>query len=84
MIRGETAALPLKGVIDLAAERARLDKELQKIEADIQRIDAKLANADFIKRAPEEVVDAEREKREDAQMRHAKIREAQERLKAAT
>ncbi len=84
LIRGEVAALPLKGVIDLAAERARLEKELQKVEADIKRVDAKLANADFLKRAPEEVVDAEREKREDAQVRHAKILEAQERLKAAT
>ena len=84
LIRGEVAALPLKDVIDLAAERARLEKELQKVEADIKRVDAKLANADFLKRAPEEVVDAEREKREDAQVRHAKILEAQERLKAAT
>jgi valyl-tRNA synthetase len=78
------AALPLRGIIDLAAERSRLEKELQKVEADIKRIDAKLANADFLKRAPEEVVDAEREKREDAQLRKAKILEALERLKAAT
>ena len=42
LVRGEVAALPLKGVIDLAAEKARLDKELAKAEADIKRVDAKL------------------------------------------
>ena len=44
VVRGEVAALPLKGVIDLAAERARLGKELGKAEADIERVDAKLGN----------------------------------------
>jgi valyl-tRNA synthetase len=84
LVRGEIAALPLKGVIDFAAERARLEKERQKVEADIRRVDAKLANADFLARAPEEVVDGEREKREEAQAHQAKILEALERLKAAT
>jgi len=84
LIRGEVAALPLKGVIDLAAERARLEKERQKVEADIKRVDAKLGNADFLARAPEEVVDGEREKLEEAQARQAKIAEALERLSAAT
>ncbi len=83
LVRGEIAALPLKGVIDLDAERARLQKEMAKAEADIKRVDAKLANADFIARAPEEVVDGEREKREEAELRKAKILEALERLKGA-
>jgi valyl-tRNA synthetase len=81
IVRAEVAALPLKGVIDLAAERARLEKELQKVEADTARIDAKLGNADFVKRAPEEVVEGEREKREEAQARRAKMLEALARLK---
>jgi valyl-tRNA synthetase len=83
VVRGETAALPLKGVIDLDAERARLEKELAKVTADIRRADAKLSNADFLKRAPEEVVDGEREKREEAAARRAKIVEALERLSSA-
>jgi valyl-tRNA synthetase len=83
LIRGEAAALPLKGVIDLAAERVRLEKEIAKADADIQRVDQKLANADFVARAPEDVVEAEKEKREDAQERRAKISEALERLKGA-
>ncbi len=83
VVRGETAALPLQGVIDLAAERGRLEKEMAKVAGDIARIDAKLGNADFVRRAPEEVVEGEREKREEAETRRAKILEALERLKGA-
>jgi valyl-tRNA synthetase len=83
LVRGETAALPLKGVIDLAAERARLEKEMSKVEADIKRVDAKLGNANFVARAPEEVVEEEKEKREEALARKLKIVEALERLKGA-
>ena len=83
LVRGEIAALPLKGIIDLVAERARLDKELIRIEAELTRIEAKLANADFVRRAPEEVVETERERREEAQARREKILEALARLRAA-
>jgi valyl-tRNA synthetase len=83
VVRGEVAALPLKGVIDLAAERARLAKEMAKADADIARVDAKLGNANFVARAPEDVVEEEKEKREEAQARKAKIAEALERLKGA-
>jgi valyl-tRNA synthetase len=83
LVRGEVAALPLKGVIDLAAERARLDKEIAKADADISRVDAKLGNEKFVANAPEEVVEEEKEKREAAVARKAKILEALERLKAA-
>jgi len=81
LVRGDTVALPLKGIIDLAAETARLEKEKAKAEADINRIDAKLGNPDFIARAPGEVIEADREKREEAVARRAKILEALERLK---
>jgi valyl-tRNA synthetase len=83
LVRGEVAALPLAGVIDLNAERARLEKELGKIADDISRIDKKLDNADFMARAPEEVVEEQREKREEAEGRRAKVSEALERLKGA-
>jgi valyl-tRNA synthetase len=83
IVRGETAALPLAGVIDFAAEKARLEKEMTRVNSDIARIDAKLGNGDFLKRAPEEVVEGEREKREEAAARRAKIKEALERLKGA-
>jgi len=83
VVRGEVAALPLAGIVDLAAERARLAKEMAKCDADIARVDQKLGNADFLKRAPEEVVEGERDKREEAKARKAKLAEALERLKGA-
>jgi valyl-tRNA synthetase len=81
LVRGEVAALPLKGVIDLAAEKTRLGKELAKAEADIKRAEAKLSNEKFVANAAEEVVEEEREKRQEAEDRRAKILEAVERLK---
>jgi valyl-tRNA synthetase len=83
VVAGDVAALPLKGVIDLTAERARLAKEMAKCDADIARVEAKLGNPNFVARAPEEVVEEEKEKREEAQMRKAKIAEALERLEGA-
>jgi valyl-tRNA synthetase len=83
VVRGEVAALPLKGVIDLDAERARLTKEMAKADADIARVDAKLGNPNFMSRAPEEVVEEEKEKREEALARRAKIVEALQRLEAS-
>jgi valyl-tRNA synthetase len=83
IVREEVAALPLKGVVDFAAEKARLDKEMARVKSDIARIDAKLANADFVARAPEDVVEGEREKREEAEARRLKLDEALARLKGA-
>jgi len=76
-----SVAMPIS--FDANAERARLAKEMAKCDADIARVDQKLGNADFLKRAPEDVVEGEREKREDAQARRAKLAEALERLKGA-
>ena len=72
LVRGEVVALPLKGVIDLSAEKARLDKEIVKADADIKRVDAKLGNEKFVANAPEEIVEEEKEKREAAVERKAK------------
>jgi len=68
---------------EVASQRIRLENELAKCDADIARVDQKLGNADFVKRAPEEVVEGEREKRAEAQARKTKIAEALERLKGA-
>jgi valyl-tRNA synthetase len=84
LVRGEVVALPLKGVIDLSAEKARLDKEIVKADADIKRVDAKLSNEKFVANAPEEIVEEEKEKREAAVARKEKILEALERLKNAS
>jgi len=83
LVRGEVAALPIKGVIDVAAERARLDKEAARADADIKRVDAKLNNEKFVANAREEIVEEEKEKREAAVARKEKILEALERLQNA-
>jgi valyl-tRNA synthetase len=83
VVRGEVAALPLVGVIDLDAERARLAKEMAKADSDVARIDAKLNNPKFVERAAEDVVEEERSKREEAAGRKVKIAQALESLKGA-
>ncbi|MGY4308707.1 valyl-tRNA synthetase [Bradyrhizobium sp. USDA 4369] len=80
VVRGEVAALPLKGVVDLAAERTRLAKEIAKADADIERVDKKLGNEKFVANAPEELVEEEKEKREAALARKAKFQDALSRL----
>ena len=83
VVRNETIGLAVAGLIDLSAEKARLDKELAKAEADIKRVDAKLTNEKFVANAPEDIVEEEKEKREAAVARKAKLLEALERLKNA-
>jgi valyl-tRNA synthetase len=57
-----TACLPLGTLIDLTAEKARLDKALVKCQAEIDRILAKLGNEKFVANAKPELVEAERER----------------------
>src|SRR5712691_5050564 len=83
IVRRQVVAVELTGVIDFAAERARLENELAKIADEIARIDQKLGNKDFIERAPGEVVEEQRERRGEAESRKAKVEQAIERLKAA-
>ena len=59
--------VPMAGVVDVGAERARLEKELQKQNSELGRIQGKLSNASFIDRAPEAVVSNERQKQQAAE-----------------
>ena len=54
--------VPMAGLIDTAAETARLTKEIEKLQKDLSRIDGKLNNPKFMDKAPEDVVKKEREK----------------------
>jgi valyl-tRNA synthetase len=76
-----TVALPLEGVVDLPAEAARLTKEIAKLESEIGKMDQKLGNAEFVKKAPEEVVDELRERREEAAGSAAKLSHALKQIK---
>jgi valyl-tRNA synthetase len=79
-----TVALPLEGIVDFSSEVARLDKEIKRLAGEADKIRAKLGNAQFLERAPEEVVEEQRERLEDAETSRAKLAAALERLKAAT
>lgn len=75
-----TYALPLAGVIDLAAEKSRLEKEIGKLDGEIAQVDKKLGNEQFVSKAPEEVIEEQKARREAAEDRRARIRDALERL----
>ncbi|UCH12771.1 MAG: valine--tRNA ligase [Candidatus Omnitrophota bacterium] len=70
--------LPLKGIINIEAEKARLNKQLKIQESVIGALNAKLKNRDFLKKAPEAVVMGEKEK---AQITKAKLEKLKESLK---
>ncbi|CAN7314637.1 valine--tRNA ligase [Phenylobacterium sp. LjRoot219] len=80
VVAGATLALPVAEFIDLAAERARLSKEVANLTADADKIAKKLGNADFVVRAPEEVVEENRERLAEAQTAKAKLEAALKRL----
>ena len=79
-----TIILPIADVIDLDSEKARLEKEIAKMNAEVERFKEKLANEKFIANAPQAVVETEREKLKDAINQRAKIDEALGRLTAAS
>ena len=81
VVREELAAIPLVGIVDVAAETARLEKEIAREQQEVAKVDAKLANAEFVAKAPEEVVEENRERREASRERIAKMAGALARLK---
>ncbi|PWW04212.1 valyl-tRNA synthetase [Hoeflea marina] len=78
-----TACLPLGDLIDLGAEKARLEKAIGKIDEDLDRISRKLDNEKFVANAKPELVDAEREKQAELTGQRDKLVEALARLGAA-
>ncbi len=80
IVRGTLAALPLEGIIDFAAEKVRLAKEIEKLQGEAKKIEAKLGNADFVARAPEDVVEENRERLAEAFSRIEKLGAALQRL----
>jgi len=83
VVDGATLALPVAEFIDLTAERARLSKEVANLAADIEKTAKKLGNPDFVARAPEEVVEENRERLAEAEAAKAKLEGALARLTAA-
>ncbi len=80
---GQTEVLvPMAGLIDKAAELARLDKELDKLGKEIGRLQGKLGNAKFVDNAPADVVEKEKEKLSKAQSAEQTLKEQSEQIAA--
>ncbi len=77
---GSTIALSLAGIIDLNAERARLEKEIAAFDSDIGHVNKKLGNPNFVSRAAPEVVDEQRAKLAEAEAGKVKLQAALARL----
>jgi valyl-tRNA synthetase len=80
---GATVALLLEGIVDFGAEALRLEKEIARLAAEIGKAEAKLANADFLARAPEEVVEENRERLQESLAAKGKLEAALIQLRAA-
>jgi valyl-tRNA synthetase len=80
VVDGATLPLPVAEFIDVAAEQARLAKEIASHASDIERTQKKLGNADFVARAPADVVEENRDRLADAEAARAKLQAALQRL----
>ena len=75
-----TVALPIGGAVDIGGEIRRLDKALKKADAEIGKIEGKLADEGFLAKAPPEVVEKQRERAAEFRRSREKLAEAKERL----
>ncbi len=82
VLAGATLSVPLAGIIDAAAESARLAKEIDRQRVAIDKIDRKLANGDFLAKADPAVVEEQRERRAESAAALARLEAAAARLRA--
>lgn len=73
VVTGAELFLPLAGLIDISQELARLEKEAQTLEAEVQRVEKKLANAGFVAKAPAKVIEEEKAKMLDYAEKRNKV-----------
>ncbi len=74
--------LPLEGLIDMDKEIARLEKELDKLQGELDRVDKKLSNENFVNKAPEKIINEEKEKQQHYQEKYNGVKSRIEQLKA--
>ncbi|MDP6217680.1 MAG: valine--tRNA ligase, partial [Alphaproteobacteria bacterium] len=79
-LHGMDIGLPLAGILDFGAEKARLEKEINAIEVEVKKIASKLANDGFLAKAPEAVVLENRRRLEEEQTRLNGLNTARQRI----
>jgi valyl-tRNA synthetase len=80
VVPGAVIEVPLAGIVDIDAERARLNREVAALGNEAEGVRRKLANADFVAKAPDEVVEAQRDRLADLEGRQRELRRALEEL----
>ena len=80
VISNQEIFIPLAGVIDLEAEKVRLDKELQTSDKDISFLEKRLANPKYVERAPAHLVQESRDKLAEAVAKRDALRQARQEL----
>jgi valyl-tRNA synthetase len=80
LIEGLQIFLPVEGLVDVEKEVERIKRELSKVSKDLELSQKKLSNPDFVERAPEEVVEREKEMFEDLSLKKRKMEEVLEKL----
>ncbi|AOZ91923.1 valine--tRNA ligase [Paenibacillus crassostreae] len=73
VVTGAELYLPLAGLIDIAQEIERLEKEVQTLNAEVERVDKKLSNQGFVAKAPAKVIEEERAKQADYSDKRSKV-----------
>lgn len=75
--------LPVSDIIDLDQERARLNREMEKLEQNIGKIEKKLENKQFIANAPEDIVEEQHRRKQEAEKARDKLVQALKQLEVA-
>lgn len=81
VVTGAEIYLPLAGLINKEEEIARLEKELDKLNQEVERVQKKLSNPNFVEKAPEHIVDKEREKEKEYLEKRAAVEKRLQELK---
>ena len=77
-------SIPMAGLIDVAAETARLQKEIAKLQVELTRSETKLANENYVAKAPADVVAKERERVADLQLSLARFQQQLDLMQSQT
>ncbi|MFE4714503.1 valine--tRNA ligase [Paenibacillus sp. NPDC056722] len=73
VVTGAELLLPLSGLIDIDQEIARLEKEVQTLNSEVERVEKKLSNQGFVAKAPAKVIEEERAKQADYSAKREKV-----------